>query len=326
MAKNGLKYFTVDTDIFQDRRIKRLKKDFGCNGFAVYLFIINEVYRVEGCVLAWDENTAFDVAEYFGLKENLVCEIVKYCGVVGLFDKALLSRGIITSASIQQRYLEMCKRAKRADVTIPAEYKIREEMAETPENSEKFPKNSEEIAKTPEENNKVNKSKANKNNSLSKSLSFSESDERKATAEPSQKERDCFFEIFFFRNFVNPEIEVERFIAHYTANGWKRNGQKRAVEDRAALAMCWSQEDKNAKPHFPKDFLDNWKFLYEEAKKRNETSAKHLLYGLKAAGVFANTIELHTSALLKDLILRNANFFNEAFFLRFYPNHKIVWR
>lgn len=131
--KTGLNYYTVDTDRYQDRRIKRLKKDFKCRGIAVYDYILCEIYRVQGCFLVWDANTAFDVAEYFGLEENTVQEVVKYCGSVGLFDKELLSRGIITSASIQRRYTEMCTRAKRKSVSIPESYRlIQEERAPDP--------------------------------------------------------------------------------------------------------------------------------------------------------------------------------------------------
>ena len=113
-----MSYYSVDTDRYQDIRIKRLKKGMGCKGIAVYDYILCETYRVRGCYLEWDENTAFDVADYFGLDENLVKEIVKYCAAVGLFSKELLQRGIITSLSIQRRYVEMCARTKRK-ITIP---------------------------------------------------------------------------------------------------------------------------------------------------------------------------------------------------------------
>lgn len=128
--KTGLSYFSIDTDRYQDRRIKRLKKVMGCKGLAVYDYLLCEVYRDKGCVLVWDEDCAFDVAEYLGLTEKAVQEIVGYCGLVGLFDEGLLSRGIITSASIQKRYLEACARAKRKDASVPKEWcliEIREE-------------------------------------------------------------------------------------------------------------------------------------------------------------------------------------------------------
>lgn len=133
--KTGLSYYSVDTDRYMDIRIKRLKKDYGCRGLAVYDYLLCEVYRVRGCFAVWDESTAFDVAEYLGLKESNVHEIVKYCGAVGLFDKALLSRGIITSASIQRRYLDMCKRARRQVMIIPKEYRITEESPQITEES-----------------------------------------------------------------------------------------------------------------------------------------------------------------------------------------------
>lgn len=156
--KNGLSYYKTDTDRYQDLKIKRLKRTFGCNGLSVYDYILNEVYRVQGCFLAWDENTAFDVAEYFGLKENLVNEIVKYCASVGLFDKELLCSGIITSRSIQERYLQACIQAKRKNYTIPSDVSllnIPEEIEKTPEEIEKTPEESE---KTPEVFDKEKKS------------------------------------------------------------------------------------------------------------------------------------------------------------------------
>lgn len=120
--KNGFSFYRVDTDRYMDIRIKRLKKNFGCQGIAVYDYILCEIYRVRGCYIEWDESTAFDVAEYFAIKETTVTEIVKYCTSVGLFNKALHSRGILTSESIQRRYLAMSVSAKRKGATIPNEY------------------------------------------------------------------------------------------------------------------------------------------------------------------------------------------------------------
>lgn len=132
--KTGLNYYNVDTDRYMDIRIRRLVKDHGCRGLAVYDYLLCEVYRVQGCFVVWNEVTAFNVVEYLGLKESNVLEIVRYCGAVGLFDKELLSRGIITSASIQRRYLEMCNRSKRKIAEIPEECRIiPEESPETPE-------------------------------------------------------------------------------------------------------------------------------------------------------------------------------------------------
>lgn len=145
----GLSYYSVDTDRYLDIRIRRLVKAFGCDGIAVYDYLLCNIYRVKGCFAAWDESTAFNVAEYLRLKESVVLEIVRYCGVVGLFNKELLSRGIITSAAIQRRYIDTCIRAKRKNLEIPKFCRILpEETAKLPEESPNTPEFCREVKKS----------------------------------------------------------------------------------------------------------------------------------------------------------------------------------
>lgn len=126
--KTGFNYYSTDTDRYQDIKIKRLKKDFGCPGMCVYDYLLCEIYRVKGCFLVWDDSTAFDVANYFGLKETLVNEIVNYCCNVGIFNKSLLaSERVLTSLSIQKRYLDWSKKAKRTNFDIPEKVLIIQE-------------------------------------------------------------------------------------------------------------------------------------------------------------------------------------------------------
>lgn len=145
----GLSYYSVDTDRYLDIRIRRLVKAFGCDGIAVYDYLLCNIYRVKGCFAAWDESTAFNVAEYLRLKESVVLEIVRYCGGVGLFNKELLSRGIITSAAIQRRYIDTCIRAKRKNFEIPEFCRILpEETAKLPEESPNTPEFCREVKKS----------------------------------------------------------------------------------------------------------------------------------------------------------------------------------
>ncbi|MCW3466532.1 DUF4373 domain-containing protein [Chitinophaga nivalis] len=154
--KTGFHYYSIETDRYQDIKIKRLKKECGCNGLAVYDYILCEIYRVKGCFISWDESTAFDVAEYLGLKESQVNEIVNYCCHVGLFNKELLaSERVLTSSSIQLRFVDWSKKAKRANYIIP------EDLLILPEYSSKLP---EECGKLKEESqqSKVKESKEKK--------------------------------------------------------------------------------------------------------------------------------------------------------------------
>jgi len=166
MAK-GLAYYKTDTDRYQDIKIKRLKHAFGCVGIAVYDYVLCEIYRVQGCFLEWDESTAFDVADYFGLKETLVNEIITYCGFVGLFNKEVLTcESVLTSLSIQSRYAEFCKISKRKSVEIPNSIQlILDKSTKTPEEIPKTPEysveNQEEIIQSKVKKSKVKESKNN---------------------------------------------------------------------------------------------------------------------------------------------------------------------
>lgn len=162
MAK-GFKYYPCSTSRYEDPRVMRLVLSTRHMGVAVYDYIVASIYRDgTGGVLIWDENRVLDAAAYFGLKESQVCEIVTQCGVVGLFDSTLLSRGVLTSADVQHQYAEMCRKAKRQVPIIPEEYrltpqenppkKVREELLKVPEVLPKVPEVSQ---KTPKKLDKV---------------------------------------------------------------------------------------------------------------------------------------------------------------------------
>ena len=144
-AKTGLNYYAVDTDRYQDLKIKRLKKKFGCPGMVVYDYILCEIYRDKGCYMEWSEDMVFDIAEYFTLTEDLVNEIVSFCASIELFNAAKLKQGIVTSRSIQERYIDYCQHAKRKNVEIPKSVIIPEESEIIPEESEIIPEESEII-------------------------------------------------------------------------------------------------------------------------------------------------------------------------------------
>lgn len=123
--KEGLDYYNLDSNRYQDRKIKKLKHTFSTAGLAVYDFLLCEIYRDKGCFLVWGEDTAIDVASYFGLKVTLVNEIVNYCCVVDLFSNDVLtSEKVLTSKSIQGRYMQICILSKRKKIIIPESIRL----------------------------------------------------------------------------------------------------------------------------------------------------------------------------------------------------------
>ena len=122
MAKQGLSYYQAETDRFQDIKIKRLKKKYGCEGYAVYTYIENEIYRNNGCFIRATDDIIFDIAEYWAIDEEQVETIINFCTDIDIFDSITWkSRQVLTSEHIQQKYVSVCKHAHKA-IILPDKY------------------------------------------------------------------------------------------------------------------------------------------------------------------------------------------------------------
>lgn len=139
MNRNGLKYYHAETARFQDIKIKRLKKKYGCEGYAVYSYVENEIYRVEGSYIRFDEDQAFDCAEYWALEEDKVYDIINFCAEIGLFNTQLWKeQSILSSCYIQDSYLQICRRAKK-QTAIPDGLAIAAEEGSQPQAAQNQP-------------------------------------------------------------------------------------------------------------------------------------------------------------------------------------------
>lgn len=126
--KKALDYFPLDTNIFNDRKIKRFVKNYGGKGFAVYIYLLTQIYGDNGYYLEYDSEYPADIVDELGegYDETTVMDIIKSCALFGLFDGDLLvKKGILTSKSIQKRYIE-CKGINKENYSlfICAEYDL----------------------------------------------------------------------------------------------------------------------------------------------------------------------------------------------------------
>ena len=60
-------------------------------GWGVFHFIVNEIFRVEGCYMVMDADGLFDIADYSRMDECRIAAIIDYCTDLGLFDKKALA-------------------------------------------------------------------------------------------------------------------------------------------------------------------------------------------------------------------------------------------
>lgn len=124
IARKGFVYYRAETDRFFDIKIKRLRKEFSCQGYSVYDYFVNEIYRVEGCFMQYSTDEAFCCADYWNIEESEVNRIISYCAEIGLFDAGLFStKQILTSRSIQENYVDMCRVMKRQPC-LPSEISL----------------------------------------------------------------------------------------------------------------------------------------------------------------------------------------------------------
>ncbi|MDR1180593.1 MAG: DUF4373 domain-containing protein [Bacteroidales bacterium] len=112
--KQGLSYFPLDTNIFDNRKILRLIDKYGSDGTVVYFFVLCEIYASEGYFVPFSENLCFDISFTFRIDETRIKKIIAYCVEIHLFDNKILKKHrALSSVSIQERYLEVVKRLKR---------------------------------------------------------------------------------------------------------------------------------------------------------------------------------------------------------------------
>lgn len=122
--KNGLDYFPIDIDFFDDDKIQFVSARFGIKGEIIIIRLLSRIYR-NGYYLKLDEDTCLLIAKKCGdgvngaLVDDVVTELVRR----GFFDIDIFnSFGVITSNGIQKRFFEAVKRRKI--VSVIGEYLV----------------------------------------------------------------------------------------------------------------------------------------------------------------------------------------------------------
>ena len=81
--KKGLDYFPVDTDIFENIQVRKLKSRYKSLGFLAYFTILCDVYKKEGYFLHISDDYVYDLADRLGDTEEKIQEryilVVKRC-------------------------------------------------------------------------------------------------------------------------------------------------------------------------------------------------------------------------------------------------------
>lgn len=106
--KEGVDYFSLDVDFFEDDKVRLLRAEFGAKGMYILVYLLCEIYAKNGYYMSWNESKCLLVSDGAGCGCNpgFVQEFINGCFKRSFFDKGVFDMfGILTSRGIQRRYL-----------------------------------------------------------------------------------------------------------------------------------------------------------------------------------------------------------------------------
>lgn len=119
--KRGLDYFSHDTDLFNDPKIKVIKAKHGLIGYAVYLRLLELIYNEHGYYIPIDDDFNILFVDDNNISIDAYMNVLNDCINRDLFNKKLYDKYcILTSARIQKNYLAATER--RSSVDMISEY------------------------------------------------------------------------------------------------------------------------------------------------------------------------------------------------------------
>ena len=122
--KENVDYWPFDVGLFQDRKFRLIRSEFGIKGAYIALELINMAYSENGYYAKFGEEDCLLMSEGVGggCEASFIMEVVRGCCRRSLFDEGIYNAfGVLTSHGIQQRYLRIIGK-NRADVRFIKEY------------------------------------------------------------------------------------------------------------------------------------------------------------------------------------------------------------
>jgi len=283
--KNGLDYFSIDVDIFDDEKVIPVSSEFGTKGDGILIRVLCAIYR-NGYYVEYSDAFIFKIAKQAGENYDTVFDVVSGLVKWGFFDKYMFETfKVLTSKGIQKRWMEATRKRvveyKKLDfwlLNIEDKKTVSEE--ETPVSggrnytkqtflAEENPENDTESTQSKVKYSKVNniiKEEEIKEEERPKIKKLSKAQTAKRFVPPTLEELKKYIEE---KNYKN--VDAQNFINYYESVGWFV-GKKKMVNWRAAVAN-WETRNKNNSPPPQKrktavdqyDVNEIWKEQIEQA-------------------------------------------------------------
>lgn len=269
--KSGLDYFPLE--VVDDLKLRLFKAEFGVKGFGLLIELWRYIYREDGYFGKWND----DVRTLFAFENNVGCDLVSEVVSAAvrrdIFDKDMLDKyGILTSRGIQKRYFEST--ARRVSVNVEKAYLL----IDAPIKNENVNISGENVSRNGKNVNIFSQSKV-------KESKEKESKEREKNGEGSPRSRfipPTVEEVKAYCEERKNNVNAERFIDYYTANGWKIG--KNAMKDWKAAVRTWEKngiDEKKAETDSTFETDEFFEAALEKTYGRTEKEDEDLLGKLK---------------------------------------------
>lgn len=153
--KKGLDYFPLDVDIFEDDKLFDVQNEYGPLGEVIYIRLLCLVYK-NGYYYHFesiDKLAALmirSIGNRWARDKKTVKEVISYLAKINLFSAELMQRNILTSRSIQERYLIAVERrqSKVEEYSLLEKDKVQEGLISVPKNQISATKTQVNVAET----------------------------------------------------------------------------------------------------------------------------------------------------------------------------------
>ena len=129
--KDGLDYFPLDADFFEDEKIRILKARYGADGIILYIYLLCRIYK-HGYYMKVNEDFEYLISDDLKMSPDKVKQVLTFLLSRSLFDNTLFqSDAVLTSAGIQRRFqLAVKERAKKNQIQAGRYWLLKEAETE----------------------------------------------------------------------------------------------------------------------------------------------------------------------------------------------------
>ena len=120
-AKQGLDFFFLDVNFYEDMKVRRIINCCGLESVSVLLYILCTIYKNKGYYCDYGDDLTFLIYDTLHIQEERIKEILEKSVEINFFDKKKFEDyAILTNLEIQENYFNAIQRRK--EKVIHSEY------------------------------------------------------------------------------------------------------------------------------------------------------------------------------------------------------------